>query len=254
MASRSPDFARLLASMRANCLDESFHARRLAEPGVAAAWSKAMEDAKHRCKRCGVALPGAMEVGHKDGDHGNDSPENLECLCPFCHRLDHPVASAWDSLIELIWAPDMPQEQVTRFVWAGLAIKSLGGGLGSEAGPDVIETVRLSQDFFLERRRKAAEILGTGRADAFLMEMFRRARLDGGFGLDAMASVMSGVRLAPLPYFLELRFDGADGGSRTVNRLEVVEAALFDKGGSFHGVTWRDLTGVARQLLQERRN
>lgn len=254
MGSIAPDGARLLASMRAACLDESFHARAAARPGALAAWGKAMEDAQHRCARCGIALPGAMEVGAKNGDHADNSSENLECLCPFCHRLDHLVASAWDGLIDVIWAPDMSQEQVTRFAWGSIAIKSLGMGLGPEAGSDVFETIRISQDFFLARKRKAAEMIGTGRADAFMMEMFRRARRDGGFGLGEMAAVMSGVRLAPLPYFLEIQLDAADGASRTVNRLEIVETALFDKGGSFYGVTWGDLTGVARHLLKEQGN
>jgi len=46
---------------------------------------------KPSCERCGF-IPVSirqMDVHHKDGDHSNNSPENLETLCANCHRLVH---------------------------------------------------------------------------------------------------------------------------------------------------------------------
>jgi hypothetical protein len=48
---------------------------------------------KSKCCRCGWAevnrhtgkVP--LEVNHKDGDHTNNRPENLELICPNCHSL-----------------------------------------------------------------------------------------------------------------------------------------------------------------------
>lgn len=41
------------------------------------------------CARCGFSseFPVQFDIDHVDGDHGNDSPENLETLCANCHRL-----------------------------------------------------------------------------------------------------------------------------------------------------------------------
>lgn len=30
-----------------------------------------------------------LDIHHKDGDHLNDDPDNLETLCANCHRLEH---------------------------------------------------------------------------------------------------------------------------------------------------------------------
>jgi hypothetical protein len=43
----------------------------------------------HRCNRCGITewngLPTPIELEHKDGNHHNNSLNNLELLCPNCH-------------------------------------------------------------------------------------------------------------------------------------------------------------------------
>lgn len=43
------------------------------------------------CERCGFhpKHPCQMDVHHKDGDHKNNDPSNLETLCANCHRLEH---------------------------------------------------------------------------------------------------------------------------------------------------------------------
>lgn len=44
---------------------------------------------KCTCVDCNLKLPVHMEVRHIDGNHDNNSPENLVCVCPFCHMRDH---------------------------------------------------------------------------------------------------------------------------------------------------------------------
>jgi 5-methylcytosine-specific restriction endonuclease McrA len=43
------------------------------------------------CARCGFVAEDLcqLDVHHKDGDHDNNDPANLETLCANCHRLEH---------------------------------------------------------------------------------------------------------------------------------------------------------------------
>lgn len=45
----------------------------------------------HKCNRCGLSEwlgeHLILELEHKDGNHTNDSRNNVECLCPNCHSL-----------------------------------------------------------------------------------------------------------------------------------------------------------------------
>jgi 5-methylcytosine-specific restriction endonuclease McrA len=49
---------------------------------------------KPACERCSfVAIDRVqLDIHHRDGDHSNDDPENLETLCANCHRLEHVTA------------------------------------------------------------------------------------------------------------------------------------------------------------------
>ncbi|AZU99595.1 HNH endonuclease [Vibrio virus vB_VspP_SBP1] len=44
---------------------------------------------KDHCERCGFVPehPCQLDVDHKDGEHTNNAPENLQTLCANCHRL-----------------------------------------------------------------------------------------------------------------------------------------------------------------------
>jgi len=46
-----------------------------------------------KCNRCGISewqgQKIVLEIEHKDGNHQNNSRENLEALCPNCHSLTH---------------------------------------------------------------------------------------------------------------------------------------------------------------------
>lgn len=44
-----------------------------------------------QCERCGFLPehPCQLDVHHRDGDHENNAPANLETLCANCHRLEN---------------------------------------------------------------------------------------------------------------------------------------------------------------------
>lgn len=43
------------------------------------------------CSRCGfeASHPAQLDVHHRDYDHSNNDPKNLEVICANCHRLEH---------------------------------------------------------------------------------------------------------------------------------------------------------------------
>ena len=50
---------------------------------------------KEECKLCQVTT--RLEIHHKDFDHYNNDPDNLEVLCVTCHRRLHKKAY-WDAI------------------------------------------------------------------------------------------------------------------------------------------------------------
>lgn len=71
-----------------HCMASAFDQRHSPEVG----WSTAHYHARKMvpagcCNRCGK--PDASDVHHKDGNHLNNSPENLERICRSCHNREH---------------------------------------------------------------------------------------------------------------------------------------------------------------------
>ena len=70
------------------CMSAAFDMRHSQDVG----WSTAHYHARKEippgcCNRCGK--PNAKDVHHKDGNHLNNSPENLERICRSCHCREH---------------------------------------------------------------------------------------------------------------------------------------------------------------------
>ena len=70
------------------CMAASFDQRHSPEVGWSTAHYHARKEMPHgSCNRCGK--PDALDVHHKDGNHLNNSPENLERICRGCHSREH---------------------------------------------------------------------------------------------------------------------------------------------------------------------
>ena len=70
------------------CMGQAFDQRHSAEVGWSAAHSVARSLVPMGpCNRCGKQS--ARDVHHKDGNHLNNSPENLERICRSCHNQEH---------------------------------------------------------------------------------------------------------------------------------------------------------------------
>lgn len=71
-----------------HCMAQAFDQRHSQKVG----WSTAHYHARKMilagsCSHCGK--PNARDVHHKDGNHLNNSPENLERICRSCHNRVH---------------------------------------------------------------------------------------------------------------------------------------------------------------------
>ncbi|MGH8605578.1 MAG: HNH endonuclease, partial [Gammaproteobacteria bacterium] len=77
-----------------------------------------------RCVFCDYQfgrLAEECEVHHFDGDHGNNSVENLAPACAFCHAAVHLelVSKRWpDSPGQMIWLPELTQSEVSSLCQA----------------------------------------------------------------------------------------------------------------------------------------
>lgn len=53
---------------------------------------RAKREYGEKCNRCGYAeYPEILEVHHIDGNRNNNGLENLEVLCPNCHKIRHYI-------------------------------------------------------------------------------------------------------------------------------------------------------------------
>ena len=87
------------------------------------AWAASAEPAEGQdpassapCQFCGFNAGSWQERFHCDGDHANDSADNLVPTCPLCHLSQHPERPQIDAEATLIWMPEMSQAMLNCFV------------------------------------------------------------------------------------------------------------------------------------------
>ena len=116
------------------------------------------------CHRCGIRLPGFMEIDHVES-HDDSNPENLKAICQFCHNLRHPVWAALRGRLKIIWAPGLKQASIHRLAWHVLLASGFAGDEFTRAG---LERAALSIADGIGRRECAAsQILGSSHPEAF---------------------------------------------------------------------------------------
>lgn len=118
------------------------------------------------CHRCGVRVPGYMQVDHIKG-HGNPDPDSLRPICPFCHDQDHIIWAAARKRVIPVIAPDLTNEQISRITWALFSLRSR---LEEE---DVAEAVNNMVSAFRKRHNDFVERYGSEDADSAIEAVFR---------------------------------------------------------------------------------
>jgi intracellular multiplication protein IcmJ len=145
---------------------------------------------QNRCVFCAFDAPEYQEVHHINGDHDDDSPDNLECACPLCHATQHLGLAGMQRKGELIYLPEISQVELNWMVrWLALGPYGIPSYEAYMLGP---KTTLL--DLFHHRRDVCQKRLGTSSpvelANAFL-------RMSDESYENARTTVLTPIRLFP---------------------------------------------------------
>ena len=61
------------------------------------------------CRFCGQPPAGWQAPFHRNGDHADDTPENIVAACPLCHLAQHLNRPTIEQEAVLVWLPEMTQ-------------------------------------------------------------------------------------------------------------------------------------------------
>lgn len=138
-----------------------------------------------KCHCCGLRIPGWMEVDHLDGNHADNTPTNLGCICPWCHRVRHPAALP--ALISFAWAPELDPAHLSRMAALAVMMETarrqdglqqseeqrrapLAGGFSAR---DLEVAIAQVDDAMASRHLLACQVVGTGHVEALVETAWR---------------------------------------------------------------------------------
>ena len=70
----------------------------------------------HTCRFCGLASGPWAEIFHRNGDHADDSLDNLATACPACHACQHLGRDGSDQEYLMVWLPQLTQAALNHLV------------------------------------------------------------------------------------------------------------------------------------------
>lgn len=85
------------------------------DPSKLKLYQEMFEQADYTCYYCGFRSEHYQEIHHEDGNHQNFSRSNLKVVCPLCHQCHHLNAAELNGGGELIWLPDISQQDLNHF-------------------------------------------------------------------------------------------------------------------------------------------
>jgi len=103
---------------------------------------KVLERDSFTCAFCGFRSAKYMEVHHIEGRHGDDSPENLVCVCPFCHSCLHigfSGAVKRGVLLVLRSGVAFSQSEMNRKLLEAVRSRTRGGWSKIRSSLDILE-------------------------------------------------------------------------------------------------------------------
>lgn len=181
--------------------------------------SRVFADADGCCHVCGTHVPEALEIDHTRGHaRGKSHDAGLRAICQFCHNLKHPLWAAARGRIVPVWAPDIPQIDLTRLSWSMVAWR--------EVHPQEFELVRRD---LLVRAGRFADTFACQGVEALFEAAFATC--------DALGASRAGPLLAQVDQVLrfvpaEVLLDGEMIADETIDqsmRLSTLSVGGFRK-------------------------
>lgn len=182
---------------------------------------KIFERWKFACVGCGFVDRAHLEVHHLDGDHKNDSPENLVPICHFCHLTQHIGLAGKNGEATIIWLPEIEQaalSHVARTVmvarYASTMAESGRGTQRRDIAPLKSISIRASSvmNALQSREAKAQEQLGTTEPLVLASAMQKLAN-ESRETYDKRDEYLFGLRLLPYGRYV---VDGVDIADKIV--------------------------------------
>ena len=68
------------------------------------------------CRFCGQPPAGWQAPFHRNGDHADDTPENVVAACPLCHLAQHLNRPTIEQEAVLVWLPELTQAALNGLV------------------------------------------------------------------------------------------------------------------------------------------
>lgn len=177
------------------------------------------------CCKCGVRIPGYMQIHHVKQHRAGD-PKNLLPICSFCHDMEHPLWAANRKRIVPIDAPDLTQAQISMISWTILSLT--GGKMPFESDRALDEGVIRVSDSLSERREVLSSMTGAKDADVILQGALtvNASLKKTDPGRKAFSKIISRVRFAPSFLFTEYALQAfqvwSPGGFREVRPESVL--------------------------------
>lgn len=113
----------------------------------------------------GEDVTGYMQVSHLDGNHDNNNPGNLRCVCPYCHLSDHPIESVLEGRADLIYAPHISQLEVNAIAMVINRTLRLDTHVYHQDARSVLDIIMKDSDEHMSKYIKEYPALTSSRED-----------------------------------------------------------------------------------------
>ena len=109
----------------------------------------------HACRFCGLASGPWAEIFHRNGDHADDSLDNLATACPACHACQHLGRDGADQEYLVVWLPHLTQAALNHLMRGIHHVFLDHGEAAHMAGPSSQDTPALRSAYAAYREMAA---------------------------------------------------------------------------------------------------
>lgn len=137
------------------------------DPSKIELFKKVLEKYNYTCYYCGFQSNELQEVHHFNGDHDDYSPSNLTCVCPLCHQSHHLNSAYIHNGAELIWLPELTQQELNHLCRALFVANQIREESGSKNNHFILDNgfSYIWQNILYSRKKILNTKFGDGASD-----------------------------------------------------------------------------------------